>query len=277
MRSATAIEVVAPDHLPEVPRRRQLVVHPAVHDHVGRPAGLLPVDDPGDVHAGLADQIAAEFDDDAGLRQQRGDPLAQEPRQIVADRRQVEGLVPARVRDAEPAAEIEVPDGRRHVGQPEDQVHGAPLRLADVVGAQVLRAREDVEALEVDVVAQPGEHAGHPFRVDPELLRPAAQAHPGAAHREVGIDPDRDPGRNTEGGADRAHPGQFRLRFQFHRHTGRDRLGQFPDGLAGPGETDAVGGHRRVEGVPQLSRRGHVEAVDQAAQVLRAGRASGWP
>ena len=63
--------VVAADDLAEVARGGELVVHAAVDDQEGLAAGHLAVDDPGDVDAGLADDVAAELEQDPRVREGR--------------------------------------------------------------------------------------------------------------------------------------------------------------------------------------------------------------
>src|SRR5207237_251901 len=152
----------------------------------------------------------------------------------------------------------------------QDHVDRASLRLADVPGVQVLRAGEDVEAVEVDLVdGQLGQQVGDGLDVDAELLRTAAEAHAGGAYREVGVHPQSHPGLDAEGLADLAQSGEFAGRLQLDQHPGGDRPGEFVGRLARPGEADPGGRHRGVQRVPQLAGGGHVEAVDQAAQVVQ--------
>ena len=151
-RAADRDRVVALDDLAEVARRGELVVHPAVDDEERGAARLLAVDDAGDVDAGLADEVAPELDDDARLRQQRPHRAGHEVLEVRADRGEVQRRVALVVRDAEAAADVEVAHGpRRVVGEPQRELDGPALRLAEDLGVEVLRAGEDVEAEPVDV------------------------------------------------------------------------------------------------------------------------------
>ena len=51
--------VVPPDHLPEVARRRQLMMEPAINHQICLAAGYLAVNDLGDVDTTLTDDVAA--------------------------------------------------------------------------------------------------------------------------------------------------------------------------------------------------------------------------
>ncbi len=64
--------VVLADHLAEVAGGGQVVVQAAVGDQVGPAARDLLVDDPADVDARLADQIAPELHDDFGVAEAQG-------------------------------------------------------------------------------------------------------------------------------------------------------------------------------------------------------------
>ena len=63
---ANGHRIVLAKHLAEVARRREMMIETAVGHQKYLSARDLPVDDPGDVDAGLADQIAAELDDQRG-------------------------------------------------------------------------------------------------------------------------------------------------------------------------------------------------------------------
>ena len=61
--------IVLADHLAEVAGRREMMMQAAVGDEEHLAARNLAVDDAADVDAGLADQVAAELDDELRLRQ----------------------------------------------------------------------------------------------------------------------------------------------------------------------------------------------------------------
>ena len=61
--------IVLADHLSEVARRGEVMVQAAVGDEKDLPARFLAVDHFGDIDAGLAHQIAPQFDHDFRRRQ----------------------------------------------------------------------------------------------------------------------------------------------------------------------------------------------------------------
>src|SRR6266511_2364023 len=93
--------VVPPDHLAEVTRRGELVMQPTVDDEEGPPAGLLAIDDPGDVDPGLADDVPAQLDDDPCVGQVRPDGGGEQVGQVGPDGGQVDRGVAVEVRDPE--------------------------------------------------------------------------------------------------------------------------------------------------------------------------------
>ena len=120
--------------------------------------------------------------------------------QVLPHGAEVQRGVGVGVRDAEAAAEVEVAHRvGQLLGEVEQEVDRAPLRLDEDLGAEVLRAGEEVEAEEVEVeLGDPVEQRRHLLGVDAELLGAAAHAHAGAAHGEVGVDPDRHPRADAE-------------------------------------------------------------------------------
>src|SRR5690606_7554868 len=111
-------------------------------------ARLLAVDDARHVQPGLADDEAAQLDDHLRGWLARSDPLDQ-GREALTDLLERQRLVLWEIGNAEAAADIEIAERLlRLVGQAQRQLHGLPLGLADGRGAQVLRAGEDMKALE---------------------------------------------------------------------------------------------------------------------------------
>src|SRR5690606_41143121 len=94
--------------------------------------------------------VATELDHHPGLGEGRTDRLRQQVRQVVTESREIQRLVLFVVRDAEPAAEVEVAHrGGRRLRQPQQQLHCPPLGIGQDIGVQVLGTREDVEAEEL--------------------------------------------------------------------------------------------------------------------------------
>ena len=163
-RVADGQRVVAADDLAEVARRGELVVHAAVDDEVGLRRATPSVDHPGHVDARLADEVAAELDDDpwrpaaparAGSSTQLGE--------VVADGVEVERLVLLEVGDAEAAAEVDVRAPAAGTCSASSSTRSTvrcagPRRGSSAL--QVLRAGEDVEADDVDAVRRPARRAG---------------------------------------------------------------------------------------------------------------------
>src|SRR5699024_11129263 len=81
--------VVPSDHLAEVARRGELMVHTAVDHDEGGASGDLAVHHTGDVHPGLAHEVAPELDADPNVAQHGAQSLTAEPVQVVADRCEV--------------------------------------------------------------------------------------------------------------------------------------------------------------------------------------------
>ena len=77
---------------------------------------------------------------------------------------------------------------------------------------------------------------------------------------------------DTEGFGDACDGFRLAFRFDMYDDAGGDRAGKLVDGLAGPGEADVPDRHGRVHRRVHLGRRGDVEPVDQAAQVVNHRR-----
>src|SRR5690606_8840817 len=110
-------------------------------------ARFLAVHDTGHVDPRLADEIAAELDDDAGLGKSPDD-FRDERLEVLADRREIERGVSRKVRNPEAAADVEKTHGRRGgLGEAQGELDRLALRLDEGSGAKVLRAGEDVESV----------------------------------------------------------------------------------------------------------------------------------
>ena len=126
------------------------MVQAAIGDQIGTPARDLAVDDPAEIDPGLADEIAPKFHDQLGVTQARTESR-DTLREIGGDRGQIERLLTREIGDAESAPDVEIGDGtRRLFRQPFGECEGLGVGLDDRLGAQVLRASEDVEAAEAD-------------------------------------------------------------------------------------------------------------------------------
>jgi hypothetical protein len=74
------------------------------------------------------------------------------------------------------------------LGEPKGELERLPLGVADRFGAQILRAREEVKALECKSRRPDSSENGRDVvDVDSELLRPPAHLHAGAFELEVGL------------------------------------------------------------------------------------------
>lgn len=86
-------------------------MHAAIHHQEDGAAGLLAVHHARQVDARLADEVPAEFDDHARVRQLLPERTIEQHGQVLADGGKVERAVPRRVRDTEAAAEVQVAYG----------------------------------------------------------------------------------------------------------------------------------------------------------------------
>ena len=240
-------------------------MQPAVDDQERLPARLLAVDDAGDVDAALADDVAAELDDDARVGQARGGSApSSSVGEVLADRGEVERLVLVEVRDAEAAAEVEVADRRRRAPRRARSASSTVLRCASqrisalrfCEPAKTWKPRKSTSAR-----AELGEQRRHLLGVDAELLRAAAHPHPRALDLEVRVDPHGDARPHARGAR--------RPRRRARASVADSSSIVTPAATAwlssarvlpGPGEADAVGRHRRVERDAHLAGRGDVEA-----------------
>src|SRR5690606_7782251 len=115
---------------------------------------------------GLADEVAAEFDDDFGLRE-GGFCLFDNVGEVGADGAEVERLFAREIGNAEAAAEVEELDRSGGVlCQPAGERKALLLGLDDGFGLEVLRAGKEVKALESQPrAADFGEQIGHLFGI----------------------------------------------------------------------------------------------------------------
>ncbi len=240
------------------------MVESAVRHEEDLAARHLAVQDARDVDARLADQVAPEFEHDRRSGQVARRALAQ-PLQVVGDRRQVEPLLARKVRDAEAAAQVERSHGFGLArGQAQREFVGLELRLADRLGAQVLRAREKMEALELEAGRGDGvQHGGHELDVDAELLGAAAHLHAGPLQLEVRVHAHGHARDDAQLRADVLQQVDLAHGLEIEQHPRRDGLAQFRFALAGAREADLARIGPGVQRHLQLTSGGDVDAVDQ--------------
>src|SRR4051812_30101355 len=168
------------------------MMQPAVGDEEHAAARDLAVDDAAHVDTCLAYEIAAELDHDLCERQLAAGACGNFGEARLDDR-EVEPALAGKIRNAEAAAKIQHTHGRRRVlREAQREIEGGVLRVADRTGVEVLRAGENVEALEAErELTHAGEQGRCGFDIDAELPRAAAHAHPGTLELEVGIDAQR--------------------------------------------------------------------------------------
>ena len=246
-----------------VQARTQEVVHRRIDDHEAPRGALFDVEHPGDQHAGVADQEAARLEHELGVQAlgERAHHLGvgvQIGRRLVA------------VADAQPAAEIEPPEG--HAGAHELAVEPDHALEGRAVGREVGHLRPDVDRQPLEREARQLDGAfdrrARVSQVDAELvLRLAGRNAVVGARVHVRVEPQRhrraqplvarDPGQ-------RLHLGQ-RLDVELkdaglepERHLGRR--------LADPGEDDLLRGHAGGQRPAQLALRDHVGAGAAARQ-----------
>ena len=250
-----------------------MVVESAVGHQKDLSARHLAVDDSGDVHTGFADQVAAQLDDHMRARHLPADAV-RDRLQVLTDGRQVQRLLTRKVRNAEPASEIEKLHRRvRMLGQPQCQFVALELRLADRFGTKVLRSREEVETFEGQSFAgNPGQHFRHHLHVHAELLRATTHLHARALELEVRIHAHGHAGRQPELLRGARQHRQLAHRLEVDKHTRRERLAQLRIALAGAGEADLGRITTRVERHLELTRRSHVNAVHHGAHEAHHGR-----
>src|SRR5262249_5900789 len=110
----------------------------------------LAVDDAADVDARLADKESAELQHDLRPRQ-AGIKGLQDGGEVTRDERDIEPLVAGKIRNPQPAADVEDANATGCVlREAHRELDAFPLRFGDRIGAQVLGTAEDVEALEVE-------------------------------------------------------------------------------------------------------------------------------
>ena len=186
--------IILAQHLAEVAGRRQVMVQPAIGDEEHVAARHLAVDDATYVNTGLADEIAAQLDDQLRLRQR----ASQRTARACAGRRRCgsrsSGFSPGKYGMPKPPPRF---SRRTGAGAARASSHASCADFAcastDRFGAQILRAAENVEAPELERRADERlQYGRHAFGVDAELLGAAAHLHAGRLELEIGIDADRD-------------------------------------------------------------------------------------
>ena len=158
-------------------------------------------------------------------------------------------------------------------GQAQRELVGLELRLADRLGAQVLRAREQVEALELEAGRGDGvQHVGHLLDVDAELLGAAAHLHARALQFEVRVHAHGHARGDAQLRADVRQQMNLAHRLDVQQHPRGDGLAQFRFALAGAREADLARIGAGVQRHLQLAGGSHVDAVDQLRHEAHDGR-----
>src|SRR3954468_1610346 len=271
-RAADAIahrhRIVLADDLAEIARRRQMVMQAAVGHEETMTAGHLAVDYAADIDARFADEESTELQHHLRLRQARVHAL-QDGGQITCDERNIEPLVAGKIRNAQAAADVQDAHGAgRVLRETQRELDALSLRFRDRFGAQVLRAAEDVEALEVEPkLTDPAQHGGDTLGVDAERLWAAPHLSAGAFQLEVGVDAHVDarprvaPARN--GGKSLHLP----LRFEVDDDAGSESGFELGVGLARAGKADGIGAGAGFEGDLELAGGGDIEPVDEPGEM----------
>jgi hypothetical protein len=180
--------VVLAHHLAEIARRRQVVVQPAVGHQEHLAARDLAVDDAGDIHARLADQVAAQFDHDAGLRQVVRRTGAQRARLAPMGARSSR-CSPGKYGMPKPPPRL-----RKRTGAAPSPPAAAPARSSCSAPRRWPRragsaSRQTGGSPRTAALGRDAaKHLGHLLDVDAELLGPAAHLHARALELEVGVD-----------------------------------------------------------------------------------------
>src|SRR5690606_16936446 len=140
------------------------------------------------IDARLTDEEPTELDDELRLGQLFTE-LRDYRGQGLSDRPEIESLFAGKIRDAEAAAHVQqTHGGRREPSELEGQRGSLALSVYQCLGAQVLRAAENVEAAKLHRrFADPAEHVRHDLGIDAELLRAAAHFHSGRLELEVRV------------------------------------------------------------------------------------------
>ena len=236
----------------------------AVGDEIGFAVAFLAIDDPRQVNARLAHEVAAELDEQFGVGQRVGQ-IAETLFQRGSDSRNIQRFVAREIGNTETAPHVEL--GQRDPGVDRDAMRAVEhlgLHVDHRFSRECLAAGEDVQAAKVasrggDVPDQRGDPRG----VDPEGLGPAAHLHPRSLELEIGIDANREARRHAKSLGDGQRAARFGLAFEIERDARGDRGFEFQVALARPGEAHPA----QVEpGRPnqfQLAARRDIEPVGQ--------------
>src|SRR5688572_25560828 len=232
------------------------MMQPAVGDQEHMTPRDLAVDDATYVDAGLADQKASELEHDVRLRERAPDRWHQRA-QRRADRRQVERLVAGEIGNTKAAAEVQQAHGSRRVQRELTRKRGRlGLRFDQTLGAQVLRAAEDVKS--PDLERRSGErsqHGGYALGIDAELLRPSSHFHAGRLEFEIRIDAERDARPRAGALCYRGQTLELELGFGIDDYSGSDGSLELEGLLAGTREADLLTRRGGAQCGVELARR----------------------
>ena len=230
--------VVAPDHLAEVARRRELVVQAAVDDEEGlaarHPCGRRPGSRRRRTRRRCSGRARSTTRASGRLGRMRVVEQARRGSAPIAARSS--GCVLVEVRDAEAAAEVEVADrASAHVSaSSQRELDRLALRLAEDLGVQVLRAGEDVEAEEVEVgrARAPPSSAGTCSASTPNCCGPPPIRIPEPLTWKSGLTRTATRGRTPSRSPIATTRSRLGLRLQLDRDAGGDGLRQLGRRLA---------------------------------------------
>ena len=148
----------------------------------------------------------------------------------------------------------------RHTRELGRELRGFRLRFDQALGAQILRAAENVKPPELERRADERlQHGRNAFRIDAELLGAATHFHAGGLELEIGIDADRDLGALAGLACDRGQALELQLGLGVDDDASGDRLLELGGRLSGPGKADLLASDRRRECDAELAARCDIE------------------
>ncbi len=241
------------------------VVHRRVEDQELAPLALLGVDDPRHHQPGIADDQAAWLD---------GDLAAEMPDRALDQRPVVEGqrrrLVRAPVGDAQPAPEVEPPDGVAVGAQRLRQLGDLCERRLEGRQLGQLRADMHVDADHLDAgqARRPGVDLASAADRHAELVLRLAGGDLGvSAGVDVRVHPHRDRRHGAHPPRHLVEQRQLRLALDVElADAGGQRLAHLPGRLADAREDDAPRRHAGGQRPRQLAARDHVGPGAQPRQ-----------
>ena len=258
--------IIATQQLPEIPRRGEHVVKPAVGDEERLAAAVLAVGHAGQIDARLAHQPAAKFECEAA-RAQRSRAFAKHVAQRLAQRINIERRLAREIGNSKATTEVYL--GRFMsglIGNLPGKRHARALRLDDRRPVEALRTGVEVQPAPVGPgLDQSPHHVGGAVVVDPERRGGAPHLHPRALQLERRIDPNHHLGASAELPANVEQAGRFAFALDADRGIGLNRAFKLAVGLAGAGETQREACCTGFLERRQFPLRCDIEAVDEPA------------